>query len=56
MASFVEDTGFQALASRLDAILEKERRDTLQLMCFNNPVPDIWQPLPETCEGVDRES
>ena len=56
MASFVEDTGFQALASRLDAILEKERRDTLQLICFNNPVPDIWQPLPETCEGVDRES
>jgi len=52
MAPYVEDSEFQALASRLDAILEKERGATLQLICFNNPILDIWQPLPETCEGV----
>ena len=52
MAPYVEDPEFQALASQLDAILEKERGDTLQLICFNNPILDIWQPLPETCEGV----
>jgi len=52
MAAYVEDPEFQALASRLDAILEKEHRNTLQLICFNNPIPDIWQPLPETCEDV----
>jgi len=53
MAPYEEDPEFQALAARLDAILEEERRKMLQLICFNNPVPDDWQPLPETCEGVD---
>lgn len=32
--------------------LESEREQTLQLICFNNPVPGAWQPLPETCDGV----
>jgi tetratricopeptide (TPR) repeat protein len=45
---------FGALESRLDAILASERGKALQLMCFDNPVPDAWQPLSETCEGVDR--
>jgi TolB-like protein/tetratricopeptide (TPR) repeat protein len=54
MGPYVEDPEFRALAARLDAILEEERRLTLQLICFNNPTPDVWQPLPETCEGVDR--
>jgi TolB-like protein/Tfp pilus assembly protein PilF len=43
---------FQALESRLDSILAAQRVEALQMMCFNNPVPDAWQPLPETCEGV----
>jgi tetratricopeptide (TPR) repeat protein len=43
---------FQALESRLDSILAAQRAEALQMMCFNNPVPDAWQPLPETCEGV----
>jgi hypothetical protein len=54
MASYVEDPEFQAQVARLDAILEVERHDTLQLICFNNPAPNAWQPLPETCEGVDK--
>ena len=54
MAPYIEDPEFQALAARLDAILEEEHRNTLQLICFNNPVPKAWQPLPKTCEGLDK--
>jgi tetratricopeptide (TPR) repeat protein len=43
---------FQALESRLDSILAAQRVEAQQMMCFHNPVPDAWQPLPETCEGV----
>jgi hypothetical protein len=43
---------FQALEARLDEILAFEREKALQMMCFNNPVAESWQPLPETCEGV----
>jgi len=49
------DPEFLALAARLDTILEQEHRNTLQLICFNNPASEVWQPLPETCEGVDIE-
>jgi hypothetical protein len=24
----------------------------LDLICNNNPVPDYWRPLPETCADV----
>jgi TolB-like protein/tetratricopeptide (TPR) repeat protein len=54
MVPYAEDPDFQALAARLDAILEEERRNTLQLICFNNPASEVWQPLPETCEGVEE--
>jgi hypothetical protein len=43
---------FVALRQELDAILTEEHLKILQLICFNNPVPDDWQPMPETCEGV----
>ncbi len=46
---------FVALQQELDAILAAERSKVLQLICFNNPVPDKWQPLPETCEGVEEQ-
>jgi TolB-like protein/Tfp pilus assembly protein PilF len=55
MAPYFEDPDFQALAARLDAILEQERRNTLQLICFNNPASKVWQPLPETCERVEEQ-
>ena len=47
---------FTALQRELDAILADEHDKVLQLICFNNPVPDDWQPLPETCEGVVEQS
>ena len=43
---------FVALQQDLDEILDVEHGKVSQLICFNNPTPDNWQPLPETCEGV----
>ena len=43
---------FVALQQELDAILATDHDKVLQLICFNNPVPNHWQPLPETCEGI----
>jgi tetratricopeptide (TPR) repeat protein len=47
-----DDPRFVALQDELDKILAAEHVEVLQLICFNNPVPDHWQPMPETCEGV----
>jgi hypothetical protein len=44
--------GFAALQLELDAILATERDKVLQMICFNNPVPDDWQPMPATCARV----
>lgn len=43
---------FLALQQEIDRILAVERDEVLQLICFHNPVPGNWQPLPGTCEGV----
>jgi len=47
-----DEPRFVALRQELDVILAEEHEKVLQLICFNNPVPDEWQPMPETCEGV----
>jgi tetratricopeptide (TPR) repeat protein len=47
---------FVALRQELVAILDAEHERVLQLICFNNPVPDDWQPMPETCDGVAERS
>jgi TolB-like protein len=49
-----DDPRYVALRLELDAILATERDKVLQLICFQNPVPDEWQPMPETCEGVEN--
>ena len=46
---------FTALRKELDRILAAEHKKVLQLICFNNPAPGAWQPLPETCEGVGEQ-
>jgi TolB-like protein len=51
-----DEPGFIALQQELDVILAGEHDKVLQLICFNNPVPDHWQPLLETCEGVMQQS
>ena len=50
-----DDPRFVALRQELQAILDAEHDKVLQLICFNNPVPGDWQPLPETCEGVKEQ-
>ena len=51
-----DEPRFTALQREMDALLAEEHDKVLQLICFNNPVPDDWQPLPETCEGVVEQS
>jgi len=46
------EPGFIEVRKELDAIIAVEHEKVLQLICFNNPVPNEWRPLPETCEGV----
>ena len=43
---------FLALRAELDSIIAAERDSVLQLVCFDNPIPNDWQPLPATCEGL----
>ncbi len=50
-----DDPRFVALRQELHAILDAEHDKVLQLICFDNPVPDEWQPLPETCEAVEEQ-
>jgi TolB-like protein len=54
-SSFVRLRGeprFVALLAEMDKLIAEEHKTVLQLICFNNPAPEEWQPLPETCEGV----
>lgn len=43
---------FEALRSRVDDALAEARQEILTLICLENPVPDSWQPLAETCAEV----
>jgi TolB-like protein/Tfp pilus assembly protein PilF len=54
--SLQDEPDFLALKAEVQSILDRERQEVLQLICFNNPVPDDWRPLPETCEGVQPQS
>jgi len=47
-----DDPGFVDIEEELETIIAAEHAEVLQLICFNNPVPNDWQPLPETCDGV----
>jgi len=46
---------FKVLRDELDGILAEEEQKLLQLICFNNPAPGAWQPLPATCDGVQEQ-
>ncbi len=54
-SSFVrlrDEPRFDAVLEELEELIAEESEQVLQLICFNNPAPDEWQPLPETCEDV----
>jgi hypothetical protein len=50
-----DDPRFTVLRKELDRLLVAEHEKVLQLICFDNPAPGAWQPLPETCEGVAEQ-
>ena len=50
-----DDPRFVALQQELETILAAEHEEVLQLICFNNPAPGIWQPMLQTCEGVEKQ-
>lgn len=47
-----DEPRFATLRRELNEILAEEQNRILQLICFNNPVPEEWRPLPGTCKGV----
>jgi len=47
-----DEPRFVALRQAMNVLLAEEHDKVLQLICFNNPVPEDWQPMPETCEDV----
>jgi len=49
-----DEPRFVALRQELDELVAADHEKVLQLICFNNPVPYDWQPMPETCEGIDN--
>jgi hypothetical protein len=49
------DPQFIEIESRALQALEVERQKALQIMCFKNPVPGAWQPLPQTCKNVREQ-
>ena len=51
-----DDPRFMSLQDELDMIVAAETEKVLQLVCFHNPTPNDWQPLPETCEGVVEQA
>jgi len=47
---------FLALKAETDRLRAIDRAAVLQLICNNNPIPAIWQPMAETCTGVSLGS
>jgi len=50
-----EEPRFVELQQEVDAMLAQEQDKVLQLICFNNPAPGGWQPMPETCNDVEEQ-
>ena len=42
-----DEPRFVALQQEIDDFLAIERDKVLQLICFNNPAPSGWQPMPK---------
>jgi len=50
-----EEPRFARLVDRMSMLVEEEHEKVLQLICYHNPAPDEWWPLPETCMGVAEQ-
>ncbi|TXS92783.1 hypothetical protein FV139_12475 [Parahaliea maris] len=53
LAPSQQDPRFVAQLERYDAWASEQREEVLTLICENNPIPDSWLPLPETCQGFN---
>jgi tetratricopeptide (TPR) repeat protein len=49
---FRNDAAFEALQAEFQTNLDSQRIAARQMLCFDNPAPDAWPPLPETCAGI----
>jgi TolB-like protein len=43
---------FLALQAEVNNTLANDQAAVLQLICHENPIPNIWQPMRQTCAGV----
>ncbi len=50
------DARIKAAQNEIMKHLDAEREKTIQMLCFENPVPEAWQPLAETCRDVVRDA
>ena len=52
LAGLQANPEFLSLRAETRQLLDREHAEALQLVCFDNPVPDTWEPLESTCAGV----
>ncbi len=52
LAPMAGNPRYEALRERVDQVLERERQKIVNMVCLDNPVPDSWQPLADTCTEV----
>ena len=50
-----DDPGFASILARQKVRQARERERFLAIVCNDNPYAAVWQPLPETCEGVEEQ-
>jgi TolB-like protein len=50
--SLAQHPEFLALKSEVARLVEADHQGIVELICHDNPIPDIWQPLRETCVGA----
>lgn len=43
--------GFKSVQEKYDSIITGQRAQVVDLICNNNPIPESWQPLRESCQG-----
>jgi hypothetical protein len=48
-----QNPGLLELKSELNHLLADERSEILLLICHDNPIPDVWQPMKKTCAGLE---
>jgi len=49
-----QDPGFAPILERQRIRQARERRKLLAVVCHDNPYASVWQPLPETCQELQK--